>query len=196
MFPIMAFVTYVFVSCITPGPNNMMCMANGAKHGVKKSMPFCVGVSIGFACVLILSMLCNLFLSAYIPSILQVVTYLGVAYIFYLAFVVFQDKPKSEKKKKVMMDETSFFTAVVLQFVNPKAILFGMTLISSFVFPYDQSALAFLLVLAFNFVVVIFCCGCWVLFGSAFQGFFQKYRKILSGVMAMLLIYCGISLLI
>ncbi|WP_317855444.1 LysE family translocator [Chakrabartyella piscis] len=196
MFPIVAFVTYVFVSCITPGPNNMMCMANGAKHGVKKSMPFCVGVSVGFSGVLVLSILCNLFLYAYIPSIVQVVTYLGVAYIFYLAWVVFRDKPKAKKKHKITMDETSFFTAIVLQFVNPKAILFGMTLISSFVFPYDQSVGAFLMVLAFNFVVVILCCGCWVLFGSAFQGFFQKHRTVLNGVMALLLVYCGITLVL
>lgn len=194
MVHIFAFISYVFVSCITPGPNNIMSMNNGARYGVRKSLPFCAGVGTGFSLVLIGCILCNLFLNRYIPRIVDVMTVLGAGYILYLAWVVWKDKPKEEKKNARQLDTRAFGTAVVLQFVNPKGLLFGMTLITNFVFPYYQSIEAFIMVLAFNWVVVFLSCGCWVLFGSVFRSFFDKYRKVLNGVMALLLIYCAVSL--
>ena len=194
MVHIFAFISYVFVSCITPGPNNIMSMNNGARYGVKKSLPFCAGVGTGFSLVLIGCILCNLFLNRYIPRIVDVMTVLGAGYILYLAWVVWKDKNKGEKKKPRQLDTRAFGTAVILQFVNPKGLLFGMTLITNFVFPYDQSIEAFIMVLAFNWVVVFLSCGCWVLFGSVFRSFFDKYRKVLNGVMALLLVYCAASL--
>ncbi|WP_313526961.1 LysE family transporter [Anaerotignum sp.] len=194
MVHIFAFISYVFVSCITPGPNNIMSMNNGARYGVRKSLPFCAGVGTGFSLVLIGCILCNLFLNRYIPRIVDVMTVLGAGYILYLAWVVWKDKPKEEKKNARQLDTRAFGTAVVLQFVNPKGLLFGMTLITNFVFPYYQSIEAFIMVLAFNWVVVFLSCGCWVLFGSVFRSFFDKYRKVLNGVMALLLVYCAVSL--
>ena len=191
---IFAFVSYVFVSCITPGPNNIMCMNNGAKFGVKKSLPFCAGVSTGFSLILIVSILCNYFLYSYIPRLVKVMTVIGAVYILYLAWVIWQDKPKTVKKER--LDTKAFHTAILLQFVNPKGLLFGLTLISNFVFPYDQSVKAFLIVLGFNWIVVNLCCLCWVLFGSVFRSFFDKYKKVLNGIMALLLVYCAASLFI
>lgn len=191
---IFAFISYVFVSCITPGPNNIMCMNNGAKYGVKKSLPFCAGVATGFSLILVCSILCNLFLFRYIPKIVQIMTVLGGAYILYLAWVIWRDKPKAVKEGRRQLDTRGFFTAVMLQFVNPKGLLFGITLISNFVFPYDQSIKAFLVVLVFNWFVVILSCGCWVLFGSVFRSFFDKNKKLLNGIMALLLVYCAASL--
>lgn len=196
MVHIFAFISYVFVSCITPGPNNIMCMNNGARYGVKKSLPFCAGVATGFSLVLICCILCNLFLYRYIPKIVDVMTIFGAGYILYLAWVVWRDKPKENKQRKRQLDTRGFHTAVLLQFVNPKGLLFGMTLITNFVFPYGQSVEAFLLVLVFNWIVVSLSCGCWVLFGSVFRSFFERNRKILNAVMALLLVYCAISLFI
>lgn len=193
---IVAFISYVFVSCITPGPNNIMSMNNGAKYGVKKSMTFCAGVATGFSLVLICCILCNLFLTRYIPNIVDIMTVLGGGYILYLAWIIWRDKPKADKRNKHQLDTRAFSTAVILQFVNPKGLLFGITLITNFVFPYYRSVEAFLLVLGFNWVVVFLSCGCWVLFGSVFRSFFEKHRKVLNAVMALLLIYCAASLFI
>lgn len=196
MVHIFAFVSYVFVSCITPGPNNIMSMNNGAKYGVKKSMPFCLGVATGFSIILLCCILCNLFLNRYIPNIVNFMTIFGAGYILYLAWIVWRDKPKEEKKSLRKLDTRSFGTAVILQFVNPKGLLFGMTLITNFVFPYYQSAEAFLVVLGFNWIVVLLSCSCWVLFGSVFRRFFEEYRTVLNGIMALLLVYCAVSLFI
>lgn len=194
MFNLFAFASYVFVSCITPGPNNIMSMSNGTQYGVKKSIPFCAGVATGFSLILIVCIGCNLFLYNYIPRIIGVMTYIGAAYILFLAWIVWRDKPKEKKKRQLQLDPKAFGTAVILQFVNPKGLLFGMTLITNFVFPYFRSVGALGAVLAFNWVVVLFCSVCWVLFGSVFQRFFEQYRKVINGTMALLLVYCAVSL--
>lgn len=194
MFSLSAFISYVVVSCITPGPNNIMSMSNAAKYGYRRSVKFCFGVATGFLLILLCSILCNMFLYHYIPRIEQIMTVFGSIYILWLAWAVYRDKPKAEKKRKIDLDTTAFSTAIVLQFVNPKGLLYGLTVISNFVFPYYQSVGVLAAVLAFNWVVVALSCNCWALFGSVFRNFFDRYRKILNAVMALLLVYCALSL--
>ena len=186
----------MFVSCITPGPNNLMCMANGTKHGFKKSLRFCFGVTSGFTLILLIAIACNYFIYEYIPVILKVMTPLGSLYILWLAWIIWRDKPKpkKEEKKKLQLDTTSLWAGMILQFVNPKGLLYGMTLITNFVFPYDRSFVMFLIVLIANWFMVLFSNVCWVLFGSIFQSFFEDYKKVLNAVMALLLVYCALSL--
>lgn len=195
MFNWFAFVSYMFVSCITPGPNNLMCMANGTKYGFKKSLRFCFGVTTGFTLILLLSIGCNYLIYSYIPTIIKVMTPLGALYILWLAWVIWRDKPKAKKEeKKLQLDTTAMRTGMILQFVNPKGLLYGITLITNFVFPYDRSVGMFALTLAANWFIVLFSNICWVLFGSIFQKFFEEYKKILNAVMALLLVYCAVSL--
>ena len=196
MFNWFACMSYMFVSCITPGPNNLMCMANGTKHGFRKSLRFCLGVTSGFTLILLIAIACNYFIYEHIPIIIRVMTPLGALYIFWLAWIIWRDKPKpkKEEKKKMQLDTTSLWTGMILQFVNPKGLLYGMTLITNFVFPYDRSFGMFAVVLLANWFMVLFSNICWVLFGSIFQNFFEEYKKVLNAVMALLLVYCALSL--
>ncbi len=189
-----ALLSYAFVSCITPGPNNLMCMANGTNHGFRKGLKFCFGVTTGFTLILLLAIGCNLFIYHSIPAILRFMTPIGALYILWLAWIIWQDKPKEKKESKLQLDTTSFHAGLLLQFVNPKGLLYGMTLITNFVFPYDRTVGTFALVLAFNWVVVLLSTICWLLCGSVFQKLFERYRKLLNAVMALLLVYCTVSL--
>ena len=189
-----AFLSYAFVSCITPGPNNLMCMANGTNHGFRKGLKFCFGVTTGFTLILLLAIGCNIFIYHSIPAILRFMTPIGALYILWLAWIIWRDKPKEKKESKLQPDTTSFHAGLLLQFVNPKGLLYGMTLITNFVFPYDRTVGTFALVLAFNWVVVLLSNICWLLCGSVFQRFFERYRKLLNAVMALLLVYCAVSL--
>lgn len=197
MFNWFAFIFYMFVSCITPGPNNLMCMANGTKYGFRKSLRFCFGVTTGFTLILLLAIGCNYFIYSYIPTIVRVMTPLGALYILWLAWIIWRDKPKAEKaekKSRLQLDTRALSTGMILQFVNPKGLLYGITLITNFVFPYDRSVGMFALTLVINWFMVLFSNICWVLFGSIFQKFFEDYKKILNAVMALLLVYCAVSL--
>lgn len=191
---IFAMVSYMFISCFTPGPNNIMCLNNGTKYGFKKSQPFCWGVGIGASNNMLLAILLNVLLYRFVPNIVNVLTYIGAAYILYLAYVIFRDKPKDPNKKT--LETTSFGAAIALQLVNPKGILYNMTLITTFVFPYTKEVHVFVLVLLLSFIMCLASTNCWLLFGTIFKSFFDKYRKTLNIIMSLLLVYCALSFFI
>ena len=50
---LLAFITYAFVTSITPGPNNTMLLASGVNYGFVRSLPHVLGISIGFGLMVV-----------------------------------------------------------------------------------------------------------------------------------------------
>ncbi len=187
-----AFLSYAFITSFTPGPNNIMSMTNATKYGFKKSLPFNFGVFIGFFLIMLVCSFFSITLYSLIPSIKPYMTFIGAAYILWLAWKIFNSKTHSidEEEKTVM----GMWSAVILQFVNVKAILYSFTILSTFIVPYYQSwysLLIFSVLLAF---VGFASTCCWSLFGSVFQKLFIKNEKTVNIIMALLLVYCAVSL--
>lgn len=187
-----AFISYAFITSFTPGPNNIMSMTNATKYGFKKSLPFNFGVFIGFFLIMLVCSFFSITLYSLIPSIKPYMTFIGAAYILWLAWKIFNSKTHSidEEEKTVM----GMWSAVILQFVNVKAILYSFTILSTFIVPYYQSwysLLIFSVLLAF---VGFASTCCWSLFGSVFQKLFIKNEKTVNIIMALLLVYCAVSL--
>lgn len=188
-----AFVSYVLLSAFTPGPNNIMSMSNAGKYGIKKAFPFNVGVFLGFLCVLCGCAVFSTLLYDLIPSITPVMLCIGAAYILWLAWSIWRDKPHAEKKG--LAQTNTVFSGIVLQFVNVKCILYGITAMSSFILPHYHSVVAiagFVVLLAF--VGFVATC-CWALFGAVFERLFKRYAKVLNAVMALLLVYCAATMI-
>lgn len=187
-----AFISYVILTSFTPGPNNIMSMTNASRYGFKKSINFNFGVFAGFFIIL---GLCNIFsvtLFNLLPSIKPIMTYIGAAYILWLALKTYKSKPHSDSNEDI--HTATFLSGFLLQFVNPKVILYGITTFSTFVVPYYSSALILgLFTLILSFVGFISTC-CWSLFGSVFQRFLSRNHTIVNTIMALLLVYCAISL--
>ncbi len=188
-----AFFSYVFLTALTPGPNNIMSMANAGKYGLKKSFPFNLGILAGFLLVMSCCAVFSTLLYDLIPAIEPVMLAGGAAYILWLAWTVWRDKPHSEKKG--IGRTNSFVTGMALQFINVKVILYGITAMSSFILPYYRDIAD-----VFQFAVLLSVVGfastcCWAVFGAAFERFFKKYSKILNAVMALALVYCAVTML-
>lgn len=191
-----AFFSYISLTAFTPGPNNIMAMSNSVKCGLRRAMVFCLGILMGF---LVMMSLCALFTSLlyrYIPAVAPVMKWVGAAYILFLAFQIVRDKPSSPETKKQVLNPDSPLTGMVMQFVNPKLILYGITAMSTFILPNTQSLPGLALaVLVLSLMGYAGTC-CWALFGSLFQRAFQKYRKPMNIIMALLLVYCAVSSLL
>lgn len=120
--------------------------------------------------------------------------WLGAAYILWLAWTIWRDK--SGKNKNGVRQANSFLSGMFLQFVNVKITLYGITAMSSYILPNYHGAL---MIEFFAFLLTLIGtsgCICWAFFGMAFDKLFNRYRKQLNIVMALLLVYCAISLLI
>lgn len=189
-----AFFSYIFLTAFTPGPNNIMSMTNASKYGFKKSFPFNLGVLLGFLIMMSLSAAFSTLLYRLIPHAEPVMLWLGAAYILWLAWSVWKDAPHGSKKG--LAQTASVLSGMVLQLVNVKVILYGITAMSSFILPNYHGFFP----IAF-FVILLSMTGfagtcCWALFGSVFESLFNSHRKASNTVMALLLVYCAVTMVV
>jgi cysteine/O-acetylserine efflux protein len=189
--PILSFLLYVFVTTFTPGPNNIMAMLSANKYGFNKTMKFCLGVGTGFFVIMLLCSYFNLLLKNTIPKIEFYMTIFGSIYMLYLAVKIMFSK--GINKESDQNNQNGFYTGMILQFINPKVILYGITAISTFVIPFNNSNLSLILYSLFLAFVGFVGTVCWSSFGSLFQKFLTKYKSQFNVVMALLLLYSAVS---
>ncbi len=195
MFNGFAFFSYIFLTAITPGPNNIMAMTCGSKYGFKKGLKFCFGVFIGFLIIISLCTFLGTILFNLMPKIAPFIKYAGAVYILYLAYKTLKDKPKEESDN--LIDEKKLIlNGMLLQFINPKLIIYGITSMSTFILPHFKTfnILSFF-ILALSLMGLL-CTILWNTFGVGFNVLFKKHYKILNIILSILLIYCVISLIL
>lgn len=192
---ISTFIIYVLLTTLSPGPNNIMSMSNAIQVGLRRSLPFNVGVFVGFFFISAISCIFTAVLFDMIPTLKTYIAGLGAIYMMWLAWKVFNSKPGADER--VQNHNTYKFTfGALMQFLNPKAILYGLTTVSTFIVPYYKSIytqILFSIALAFIGFLGTFC---WSLFGSVFQRTLSLNMKRFNMIMSLVLIYCAVSLLI
>ena len=187
-----AFFSYIFLTAFTPGPNNIMSMSIAGKYGFWKGLRFNWGVFFGFLFVMTGCAVFTRFLYSFIPVLEPVMIYVGAAYILWLAWTVWRDAPHSESSGRI--ETNSVLNGMILQFINVKVILYGLTAMTTFILPYYRSIPALIVfILILSLMGLVGTC-CWALFGAAFNRFFSSHRKLLNLGMAIFLVYCAISL--
>ena len=192
MINLVPFLSYVFVTTFTPGPNNIMSMTNANRDGFKRTINFNFGVFAGFVVIMLACSYFNLLLFNLIPRIKIFMGIIGSVYMIYLAYKIFTSKHAEGESHSTYM--ISFLTGFMLQFVNPKVILYGITAISSFIIPYYNTHAALILFSLLLAFVGFVSTTCWALFGALFQKFLSKYRKAFNITMSLLLLYSAIAI--
>ncbi|WP_370222312.1 LysE family transporter [Cytobacillus sp.] len=191
---LLSFFLYVFVTSFTPGPNNIMAMVFANRFGLRNTLRFCLGVSAGFFVIMILSSYFNLLLHQFIPKIELIMTIIGVIYMLFLALKIMTSK--SDNQNNNDGKQNGFLIGMLLQFINPKGILYGVTVISTFILPYYTSHTSLIFFSIFLAFVGFLSTFCWSVFGSIFQSFLAKYRSQFNVIMALLLVYSAGSILV
>ncbi|AKI97687.1 LysE family transporter [Kosmotoga pacifica] len=191
MFPLFPFLAYVFTMTFTPGPNNIMSMANANRFGYRKTLNFLLGVVSGFFTILLLSGLFNLALENIMPGIQLFMNIFGGLYIGYLGISVIIDRGHRTGAQKHL---NNYLVGFSMQFANPKGILFGITIMANFIIPYYKSSISLILFSAFLTFVAFISVSCWALFGVLFQRFLSRYGKAINITLGLLLIYSAVSI--
>lgn len=186
-----AFAIYAVVTTFTPGPNNLMAMANASKHGFRRSVPFNWGVGAGFLILLATGIGFSEALYRLLPTIKPFMLALGTGYMLWLAWHVWRNKPDAPGAARTQL---GFWSAMVLQFVNPKGMLYSITLATTFLRPGIWSAPAMVSLLVVLSLLGVAATSCWALGGSLFQRAMARHAKVVNAVMALLLVYCAVSL--
>lgn len=193
-----SFFIYTVLTALLPGPNNILALNNTMTVGYKKSKFLLWGIYTGFTTIIFLSALFTQFLSGSLDEVFYYLRYLGAVYLIYLAWSVIRSKPMNidevNKKNIASNPKKDFWKGFILQFVNVKIIIYGITAFSSFVLPNYQNLNIIICFALFLSFVGSFATFIWAIAGQKLTVFLNKHFRIVNIVMGVLLIYCAVSL--
>jgi threonine/homoserine/homoserine lactone efflux protein len=194
MVNLIPFITYVVVTTFTPGPNNLLSMSNAMHAGYRKTLKFLVGITTGFLVVMLLCGLLNFALLSLAPRVKIWLNILGAAYMVYLAIHIMLSKPDEGEQASDRMN--TFRAGFILQFLNLKGILYGVTVFSNFIVPAYSDPRQVALFAPLLAVVAFVAISCWALGGDIFRKTLNRYYRAANIFMGLLLIYTAIASLI
>lgn len=188
-----AFLTYIVVTAVTPGPNNILSLSNASRVGFRRALPLNFGMWAGFTIITLLgSVFCSL-LNTVLPKIELVMKIIGAAYMLYLAYRIVFSKPHETGEAEPV--KNSFLTGMLLQFVNPKIMIYVVVSMEAYILPHYAGQATALAAFALLLSTVGFLFSLiWAAFGSAFRVLFIKHAVITNIIMALALIYCAVAL--
>ena len=187
------FLSYMVVTAISPGPNNILALGTTIQYGWKRSQKLLTGIYCGFLSVMLLCGLFGKIMHAVLPSSIRYLSCLGAAYILWLAWHVGKSAPPAMEEN--VADRGSFWKGFLLQFVNVKIILSGITAFVAFL-PQDHTSWT---ILGFALVIALIGNGAtliWAVTGSVLQRFLKKHWRPINLIMAALLVYSAVRLLV
>lgn len=186
-------ITFVLVTVFTPGPNNVSSAAMGVLHGYRGSFKYLLGIMTGFFFMIQLSAWVASTLLAFFPWLQTWLQYIGAVYILYLAFATLKASYNlGEGESKPL----GFVNGLLLQLFNPKLIVFGLTLFSTFLAPIVHDARLLLLAAVGLDLLCFTAISLWTLFGAAIARYLKQPRTRLAvnAVLALFLVYTALEL--
>jgi len=136
---LLAFVPAALALNLTPGADMMFCMGQGLRHGPRAAFAANLGIGIGG---LIQAIVAGLGLGAVVaaqPWSFDVIRWIGVAYLLYLAWNALKAGPISAEH--MVSGVHAFRDGLIVNLTNPKVILFTLAFIPQFVDPDRSSVL-------------------------------------------------------
>ncbi len=129
----------------TPGPNTTLSAALAANGGLRHALPFVCSVPAGWG---VLLTLCSLGLGALVvalPWLNWGLKALGVAYLWWLAWRLARSSPQASGSGSAL--QVGFVQGMALQFLNIKAWMLALAIVSGWIAGQDHPALRFAQVL-------------------------------------------------
>jgi len=190
----LALATYTLVMSITPGPNNVMLLASGARFGFTRTLPHMLGISAGFA--LQTALVCAGFgiVQPWIASGQAALTWIGIAYMGWLAWRLLRAGPVGTADDTAQ--PLAAWQSALFQWLNPKAWVMALTVASVFLpagadLRFALAGIALVLVL-----VNLPCVALWAAFGTALRRWLadSRWRLVFNGLMAGLLVWTAVGM--
>jgi threonine/homoserine/homoserine lactone efflux protein len=110
-------VLFALAMCLTPGPNVIMVTASAVNFGFRRAIPHMLGITLGFALLILASGLGLAGLIQAEPRLQVMLKYSGAAYLFYLAWRIAGAGAVSTGSARA---SPGFIEATLFQWINPK----------------------------------------------------------------------------
>ena len=184
---ILSMALFWIVAAYTPGPNNVVASYSGFNFGIKKTLPHIFGVTFGFTFLIFLLTIGLVNIFKVFPIIQVSLKYLGSIFLIYLAYKIYFSKLDSEKKND---NPVKFIETFLFQFLNPKGVLIGIIIVSTYVEHGENYLIYATQVVLFAFVVSLSSITFWTFVGKYLRKFAtnEKFIKYFNCAMSGLLL--------
>jgi|TARA_B100000959_G_C14733671_1_gene522074 threonine/homoserine/homoserine lactone efflux protein len=180
---------FMFATSCSPGPNNIVASYSAFNFGIIKTIPHMCGVIFGFTSLVVVVNFGLINIFKMFPIIQEMLKYAGTIFLIYLAYKIAFSKSNSDNSSEnpVKFIETFFF-----QFLNPKAVIVAIIIVSTYVESGENFIKYSLWVITVAFIFACFSITFWTLIGKFLKKFAtnEKFIKLFNYVMSILLLGC------
>ena len=179
---------YMTICSFTPGPGNILSMTTMTSYGWQRGKILLFGIFTGYFVVQLICALGVYMLGQHLMTALNILKYVGAVYMLWLTVHIIRSKPYDGNAESTT--KPSFWTGMLLQLVNVKIFMYGITAITGYIAPYNQSLFALVLT-----ELIIAGYGCiaslaWAYLGLKIQKWYSKYYKPINWILGIFLLYC------
>lgn len=180
------FITYCSINAFTPGPGNILALNTVNHYGWSRGKPLFFGIFAGYYVVQIICALFVYGVSAVLPDVLGALKYVGALYILWLAIHIAINKPAME----TAAESASFWKGFMLQFVNVKIYLFGITALTGYVTDYSAALIVLVGIELLIATVGTAATLIWIGMGMLLQRVYLKHYRLINLALAATLLEC------
>lgn len=166
---------YWAIMSVTPGPNNILLASSGLRFGLRPTLPQLVGITSGVVIQLIAVASGLGVVFATQPWLQLVLKILGSMYLAWLAWHSWMASGISDKNVSRPM---GYWRAVGFQFINPKAWLGSLSVVTAFTIAGSHYMASMGAILVGAIVVGTPCGLVWALFGSTLRTWLGQSNRI------------------
>jgi len=185
--------TFALITTFTPGPNNITSASMGLNNSYRKTLPYLLGIFSGFFIIMILCAFMSVTLIQSLPGVGKILGIAGAIYILWLAYHTLKTNYSfSETNQKPL----GYIKGLLLQILNPKVLIYGITIYSTFLkeLPRDSAVLPlsalFFAFISFSSITT------WALFGAFIRKFMKndRFKFILNLILSLMLFLTAVQI--
>ena len=122
-------IVFAAVMSLTPGPNVVMVTASAANFGFRRAIPHMLGITVGFAIMVVAAGMGLLGLVHAAPRLHMLVKYAGAIYLLYLACRIARADAHGSAS---LVRPIGFIEAALFQWINPKGWVFALGALATY----------------------------------------------------------------
>jgi threonine/homoserine/homoserine lactone efflux protein len=172
---ILASIPFMTSMGITPGPNNVLVASSGVNFGFRATVPHIMGITFGYPVMLLIVGLGLAKIFIALPLIHQVLKYLSIAYLLFLAWSIARSAAVSEARK--IYKPMTFVQGAAFQWVNVKGWVAALSAVTTYTAVDSTLPLQIVALAMLAFVITLVSVSSWTIFGSVLRRFLHTERR-------------------
>lgn len=177
---LLIFAGALIADSVSPGPTVAALIARVLSRGPRGVMPFLIAIWLGEAIWLSVALAGLAALATTFALLFEVVKWVGVAYLFYLAWTLFTSEPEIEERELPVKGEgvKAFLSGLSISIGNPKNMLFYLTLMPSLIDMQGVTAMGWAQLVATLLVTLVVVDLSWVFLAAKARRVLRNSRLV------------------